>query len=82
MCPVQFGDMVMLVLHTTGLFSQVPGSSGSSMPSSSQICRISGVELARVSSSYGFTTPGAGVVGRASGERGKYQERAACGKTG
>lgn len=61
---------------------QVPGSLGNSMPSSSQICRSSGVRLARVSSCCGFTTPGAGVVGRASGERGKYQERAACGKRG
>lgn len=80
MCPVQFGDMVMLLLHMTELSSQVPGSWGSFMPLSSQICGSSGVGLARVSFSCGFTTPGAGVAGRASGERGKYQEGAACGR--
>lgn len=73
-CPVQFGDMVMLVLHMTELFPQVLRSSGSSMPLSSQICGSCGVALARVSSCFGFITLGADVVGRVSGERGKYPE--------
>lgn len=70
----------MLLLPTTELFSQVPGSSGSSMLSSSQICGSSGVKLARASSCCGFTTLGAGVVGRDSGERGKYLKGTACGR--
>lgn len=44
------------------------------MPSSSQIFGSCGVGLAGASSCCAFTTLGADVVGRASGERGKYQE--------
>lgn len=74
--------MVMLVLRMTDLVPQVPGSSGSSTPSSSQIFGSCGVGLARVSSCCEFTTLGADVVGRASGERGEYQEGAACVRRG
>lgn len=81
-CPIQFGGMVMLVVHMTDLVPQVPGSLGSSMPSSSRICGSCGVELARVSSCCEFTTLGADVVGRASGERGEYKEGAACVRRG